>query len=302
MKILIKDFAQGKAIIRDAIYKNELSGLSKDEISILKIIKAREENIDFEIGLAERICGDNHNYPYRSSFYITKFFEDIGLNYQHDGSTRRLWIKDVLLELDSKEITQLIKNGLFRRIDFKNTKLRTDLTRTLSDEDFIRAAINDFKNFINDSLRAKETIDLTEVLDLNLNVDLIYQNIASTPDQELNTLTNEAKERYFKPDDQNVALEKIWDAFERMKTFYGIDKKVSANKLISKMAKDISESDLRNEFEILTKIGNTYRIRHHETDKKQLKDQSQVKYLFFRMLALIDLAISSLREDEDIDF
>ena len=173
MKILVKDFTQGKAIIRDAIYKNELKGLTKDEISILKIIKAREENIDFEIGLAERICGDNSNYPYRSSFFISKFFEDIGLNYQHDGSTRRLWIKDVLLELDSKEITNLIKYGLFRKIDFKNPKLRTDSTKNLTDDVFIQLAITDFKKFINDSLKANETIDLAEVLDLSLNIEAL---------------------------------------------------------------------------------------------------------------------------------
>ena len=115
-------------------------------------------------------------------------------------------------------------------------------------------------------------------------------------------MINESKERYFKPGDQNIALEKIWDAFERMKSFYDFDKKASSNKLISKMAINISEIDFRNEFEVLTKIGNTYRIRHHETDKKELKDESQIKYLFFRMLALIDLAMSSLKEDKEMEF
>ena len=53
------------------------------------------------------------------------------------------------------------------------------------------------------------------------------------------------------------------------------------------------------EFELLTKIGNEYRIRHHETDKTPISTPSQISYLFFRMLSLISLCLEVLQESDD---
>ncbi|MDO5622038.1 MAG: hypothetical protein Q4G24_11270 [Paracoccus sp. (in: a-proteobacteria)] len=41
--------------------------------------------------LADIVCGNVDHFPYRSSSYITEFFEDCDLNYAHDGSTRWAW-------------------------------------------------------------------------------------------------------------------------------------------------------------------------------------------------------------------
>lgn len=57
--------------------------------------------------LAELICGnlgsDNPGpgeeppyFPYRSSMYITEFFQELDTNWAHDGSTRHRWVADVL--------------------------------------------------------------------------------------------------------------------------------------------------------------------------------------------------------------
>ena len=53
--------------------------------------------------LALMICGDEpHNsFPYRSSSYLTRFFREIDLDYQHDGSTRRHWVAEVLSDLNT---------------------------------------------------------------------------------------------------------------------------------------------------------------------------------------------------------
>lgn len=53
--------------------------------------------------LALMICGDepHTNFPYRSSSYLTGFFREIDLDYQHDGSTRRHWVADVLSNLNT---------------------------------------------------------------------------------------------------------------------------------------------------------------------------------------------------------
>jgi len=49
------------------------------------------------------------------------------------------------------------------------------------------------------------------------------------------------------------------------------------------------------EFNTLTKIGNDFRIRHHETDKIDITDSRHYDYLFNRCLSLISLAINYLQ-------
>ena len=46
------------------------------------------------------VTGDNPLFPYRSSSYITRFFERCGFAYVHDGSTRKWWTKELLSELN----------------------------------------------------------------------------------------------------------------------------------------------------------------------------------------------------------
>lgn len=54
--------------------------------------------------ISEMICGDNFFtfFPYRSSPYLTKFFVELDLDYIHDGSTRRVWVREVLEKLNKK--------------------------------------------------------------------------------------------------------------------------------------------------------------------------------------------------------
>lgn len=49
--------------------------------------------------LAEMIVGDVKYFTYRSSSYITQFFEECDLDFIHDGSTRWAWTADRLSEL-----------------------------------------------------------------------------------------------------------------------------------------------------------------------------------------------------------
>lgn len=55
--------------------------------------------------IAEMICGDQpfQFFPYRSSSYLTRFFVDLDLDYVHDGSTRRIWVREVLDELNRRQ-------------------------------------------------------------------------------------------------------------------------------------------------------------------------------------------------------
>ena len=97
----------------------------------------------------------------------------------------------------------------------------------------------------------------------------------------------------------SYAVEKIWDAFERIKTYYypSLNKKKSAEKII----KDISfeneniEMMFDVEFKTLTDIGNNYRIRHHEINKIDISKELHYKYFYKRCLALISVLLENLQ-------
>jgi len=99
--------------------------------------------------------------------------------------------------------------------------------------------------------------------------------------------------------EKQTAVEKLWDAFERLKSYYGTDKQKKAS--VIKIVEDISNNSstyitlFNEEFDKLTKIGNDYRIRHHEMDKIEITDVNYYDYFFQRCFALIDLALKYLK-------
>lgn len=93
------------------------------------------------------------------------------------------------------------------------------------------------------------------------------------------------------------AAEKIWDAFERLKSYYSLlDKKQSVEKIVRDAANGAPELEklLTDEYHALTKIGNDFRIRHHETNKIDIADSRHYDYFFNRCLSLIALSIQYL--------
>jgi hypothetical protein len=60
--------------------------------------------------LADFICGDDEDrFPvYRSSWYLTRFFQGIGIDATHDGATRKWWVLDVLEQLEPSDIEMVI--------------------------------------------------------------------------------------------------------------------------------------------------------------------------------------------------
>lgn len=99
------------------------------------------------------------------------------------------------------------------------------------------------------------------------------------------------------PSDHRDAVEKIWDALERLKTYYtSLDKKNSVSKIVNDMASGRDEfiKLFNNEFIALTNIGNDFRIRHHETNKIDITDNRHYDYFFNRCLSLIALALQYL--------
>lgn len=114
-------------------------------------------------------------------------------------------------------------------------------------------------------------------------------------EQSLRDLVLEA-DKYFKKQDEESkqrALEKVWDAFERMRTYYSSDKKKSASQIINLISNGDTElyNKLNAEFLELGNIGNNYQIRHFETNKKPITDIRIKEYLYTRCLAIINMVI-----------
>jgi hypothetical protein len=94
------------------------------------------------------------------------------------------------------------------------------------------------------------------------------------------------------------SVEKIWDALERLKTYYtNLDKRGSATKVVNDMSNGKSGfiTIFDAEFRALTDIGNSFRIRHHETNRIDITDNRHYDYFFNRCLSLIALAIQYLQ-------
>lgn len=145
--------------------------------------------------------------------------------------------------------------------------------------------------FINDEGLINRTIPIT--------MKPLINQIYNTEDKKLNELVQLAHDKFILPNiaDRIHALEKIWDAFERVKTYYlEKNKKESVYELIKLVAKGNSaiEELINEEAKALTKIGNDFQIRHFERMKIEIIDNKHIDYLFYRMISLIHLFLTEL--------
>ena len=103
----------------------------------------------------------------------------------------------------------------------------------------------------------------------------------------------ETYRKKYDEDSMQAALEKIWDVFESLKTYYGTDKKRSMSKIISLISP--TDTDLNKQIDeeckLLTNIGNTYKIRHFEKGKLEIPDIRIKEYFYIRCLAMINLIL-----------
>lgn len=60
--------------------------------------------------IGEFICGDDpKRYPiYRSSTFLTRFFQDIGINATHDGTSRNPWAASIVGQLNGTDLQKVI--------------------------------------------------------------------------------------------------------------------------------------------------------------------------------------------------
>lgn len=74
--------------------------------------------------IADIICGDDGKAMpvYRSSQFLTKFFQDAGINASHDGTTRKRWVLSILEQLKPQDLEKVI----LRLADLREYKADVD--------------------------------------------------------------------------------------------------------------------------------------------------------------------------------
>ena len=118
-----------------------------------------------------------------------------------------------------------------------------------------------------------------------------------TSDSELDAMLETARKKFLDPSlvVRKEALERLWDAWERLKTLEipgAGSKKASMTQLLDKAASEPKFRELlEEEAKALTKVGNQFQIRHTETDKTPLVHSEHVDYLFHRLFSLIRLLL-----------
>ena len=102
-------------------------------------------------------------------------------------------------------------------------------------------------------------------------------------------------------EEKRIALEKLWAAFERLKSINGGKKNKSAEDLINSICgSDKAMTDvIIIEFQTLTKIGNSFLIRHSEVGQNRLDSIEFIDYFFFRLYSLIVLICQRMQQTKD---
>ena len=184
-----------------------------------------------------------------------------------------------------KEIINIDNNDFIEIFNYCKTNeyvrlysLGSEFKVLLTDEGFYRA-----KQYEEDDIEKNKTQE-----------ELIYIRTNISKDAKTNDLLIEAK-KFFLNDNIQLALEKIWDAFERVKSLCNKDKKESVKKICNILADDLDFNFFDNEYRILTDLGNNYQIRHFEKGKIPINSDDTKRYLFFRVLSLINLTLERIK-------
>ncbi|MCK4306620.1 hypothetical protein KAW50_00165 [candidate division WOR-3 bacterium] len=156
-----------------------------------------------------------------------------------------------------------------------------------------------FTNFKHPYKLKKGEIECTrsEILDekiLNLEFKI--------PDDELSKLINEAMKYFYSrnPGDKKRGLEKIVDAYQRLKTLKDSDVKKGVER-ITKEASLLEETQTAfgGDLKDLWEVANNYAIRHFETDQIPLEDKDFIEYLFYGYYNVIRLVLRKYGMIED---
>lgn len=224
--------------------------------------------------------------------------DESGWNYD------RTTIEDVFDQMRRYYIPQCYdKNNKFVETDDFESFIMSTVPKFVFDaiEIFSRNCSNDtFQNQINSILIANDiSYELKDGQIVNrLSNNIMLKTDILSPEAGLKELLQESIS-FMNNGNYQLAIEKIWDAFERLKSYFcsdSIDKKKSIKMILERLSGDNTEykNFFNNEFITITEIGNKYRIRHHEMTKIEIPDDRYRKYFYMRCYVLITTVLEFL--------
>lgn len=176
----------------------------------------------------------------------------------------------------------------------KNTRVDTDRFRKEINEIFERRGV---------LYALEKTGNVERIPEYNVVSDEIETLVAETKEDILRELLERAIQEFKSPYPENrkKSVETIWDAFERLKSYYiPNNKKQSIQKIVRVTAGDCQafEKCIDEDFIALTSIGNDFLIRHSEMNKIAITDDRHYDYFFNRCLSAIALTLQYLDTEE----
>lgn len=188
-----------------------------------------------------------------------------------------------------------VRNGKYH--DYYNHYELIFLDTTLAKEKFVDD-INEIFYRNNTAFKLCPNGEIQRIIDKQLN-ELIEESI-EPQEETLCDFLDMAKTKIKSPklDERQIALEKLWDAFERIKTVINPKDKNKSSDTLLDMVADGNHSMkvvLDNECRKMTKIGNNcFIIRHSESDRAPIEKSEHLDYLFFRMYSLVQLLLTKI--------
>lgn len=209
-------------------------------------------------------------------------------------SERQPFAPDTLLILDFIEFVYaaVAKPILGKQHDFFNHH-HLAFDQQAGQEEF-RATVNRF--FARNGVAFEMLSDghIVRVLPPVLGEDL-KRTVFRTGDRSLDNMLDECRTKFTdrNPLVRREALERLWDAWERLKSLADpSDKKKSIKLILDAVASEPSLRErLEKEAAELTTIGNSHLIRHSEISQAPVSDVDHVDYLFHRLFAMIQLIL-----------
>jgi hypothetical protein len=163
-----------------------------------------------------------------------------------------------------------------------------------SGQEEFRATVNRIFSRNGVAFEMLSTGRIVRVLPPVLGEDL-KRTIFRTGDRTLDNMLEECRTKFSdrNPLVRREALERLWDAWERLKSLADPgDKKRSIKIILDATAAEPSlRARLEEEATELNSIGNSHLIRHSEVNQVPVIDVDQVDYLFHRLFAMIQLVL-----------
>jgi len=257
------------------------------------------------------ICGiEENNFVKRVKSLIQGFVEGDRINYHANFNE---WDK-VVSEKEQYQLFDFIEFIYNNIQDYKNIGYHEFLKHNHLEYFPSKKKQNEFQREINQifqrnglAYKLNNKGQIERILPKGLENEIeMYKELIPNKDKELFELINLGLEKIKNPklEENQIALEKLWDAFERIKTYYGEkdgrkkDKKKSINELIENISEGnkLFKDFINTEYDVLAKAGNEiFQIRHYEKNNigtmVKLSSKKHIDYLFYRMLSLLTLSL-----------